>query len=168
MLPCGQGGGGRGASLLGTDASPPNPTPHPVHPGPWELTYCGWDQCGPSQTPSTPGPSENPALRPASKRSPRCLRRGSGPGPHSGSASLPPSLGAKTSPSQSSPLLQTALVPASCVAVRARLRTTWGSSFTQRTMWKRQCTRRPRLGGVHVIPPTWDRCGVGTPLGACS
>lgn len=27
MLPCGQGGGGRGASLLGTDASPP--TPHP-------------------------------------------------------------------------------------------------------------------------------------------
>ena len=27
MVPCGQGGGGRGASLLGTDASPPNPHP---------------------------------------------------------------------------------------------------------------------------------------------
>lgn len=136
----------------------PPPTPHPVHPGPWELTYCGWGQCGPSQTPSTPSPSENPALRPAGRRHPRCLQRGSGPGPHSGSACLPPSLGARTRAGQSSsPLLQTAPVPASRVAVRARLCTTWGSSFTQRTMWKRQCTWRPRLGGVHVIPPTWDR-----------
>lgn len=65
----------------------------PVHPGPWELTHCGWGQCGPSQTPSTASPLENPALQPAGTRRPRCLRRGSGPGSHSGSASLPASLG---------------------------------------------------------------------------
>lgn len=80
----------------------PPPTPHPVHPGPWELTHCGRGQCGPSQTPSTPSPSENPALQPAGTRRPRCLRRGSGPGPHSGSPSLPLSLGARTKASQSS------------------------------------------------------------------
>lgn len=80
----------------------PTPTPHPVHRGPWELTHCGWGQCGPSQTPSTPSPSENPALWPAGTRRPRCVRRGSGPGPHSGSAPLPPSLGARTKAGQSS------------------------------------------------------------------
>ena len=50
------------------------------------------------------------------------------------------------------PFLQTVLVPASRVAVRARLCTTWESPFTQRTVWKLLCTWRSRLGGVHVIP----------------
>ena len=50
------------------------------------------------------------------------------------------------------PFLQTVLVPASHVVVRARLCTTWGSPFTQRTLWKLLCTWHPRLGGVHMIP----------------
>lgn len=63
------------APLLGKDSPPPHPQTH-LQPGPWELTHCDWGRCGPSQTPSTANPSENPALWLAGTQRPRCLWRG--------------------------------------------------------------------------------------------
>lgn len=125
----------------------------PVHPGPWELTHCGWGQCGPSQTPSTASPLENPALQPAGTQRPRCLWRGSGPGSHSGSASLPASLGRTRAGVSSTPPSQTVLAPASRTAVRVRYCPHWEPPFTQRTVWKLQCAWCPRPGGIHTVHP---------------
>lgn len=75
---------------------PPH-TPHPtspLHPEPWEVTHCGWGQCGPSQTPSTANPSGSPALRPAGTQRPQCLWRDAVLGPLR-LGCPPPSLGTR-------------------------------------------------------------------------
>lgn len=76
-LPCGQG---RWRHLTWEWMSPPH-THTPLHPGPWELTHCDRGRCGPSQTPSTVSPLENPVARPADTQHPQCLWRGMVLGP---------------------------------------------------------------------------------------
>lgn len=111
-LPCGQG---RWRRLTWERMS--FPYPHtPLHPGPWELTHCGWGRCGPSQTPSTASPSENPAPRSAGTRHPQHLWRSMVLGPTQ--ACLHPRAWLKARSGRASlPASQTVLVSVSTRAV---------------------------------------------------